>query len=235
MAEGKFIAYYRVSTAKQGQSGLGLEAQREAVRAYLAGKGWPPLAEFVEVESGRRNDRPQLQAALAACRSRGAVLVVARLDRLARNAGFLLTLRDAGVEFIAVDLPHANRLTVGIMALVAEEEARAISARTKAALEAARARGVKLGGPVNGTPDHMRAIGAVGVEAVRAAADMRAGRLAETVAAIQAEGITTLRGIADRLNREGYETPRGGVWTATQAGRLLARLGMGLAPTSGAA
>lgn len=234
MAEGKFIAYYRVSTAKQGQSGLGLEAQREAVRAYLAGKGWPPLAEFVEVESGRRNDRPQLQAALAACRSRGAVLVVARLDRLARNAGFLLTLRDAGVEFIAVDLPHANRLTVGIMALVAEEEARAISARTKAALEAARARGVKLGGPVNGTPDHMRAIGAVGVEAVRAAADMRAGRLAETVAAIQAEGITTLKGIADRLNREGYETPRGGVWTATQAGRLLARLGTGPAPASGA-
>lgn len=224
MAEGRFVAYYRVSTQGQGRSGLGLEAQREAVRSYLAGKGWPPAAEFVEIESGRRTDRPQLQAAIAECRARGAVLVVARLDRLARNAAFLLALRDAGIEFVAVDMPHANRLTVGVMALVAEEEGRAISARTKAALEAARARGVKLGGPVNGAPEHMRAIASAGGAAARKAADERAGYLADAVAAIRADGVGTLAGIAGALNARGYQTPRGSAWSATQVGRLLARL-----------
>src|SRR5215218_5013323 len=144
MAAGSFVAYYRVSTAKQGASGLGLEAQQEAVRSYLNGGEWKLVAEVVEVESGKRSDRPKLAEAMRLCRLRSATLVIAKLDRLSRDAHFLLGLQKTGVEFVAVDNPTANRLTVGIMALVAEEEARAISARTKAALAAAKARGKVL-------------------------------------------------------------------------------------------
>src|SRR3954447_1113715 len=140
------VAYFRVSTDKQGRSGLGLEAQKAAVKAFLDGKGWPPLAEFVEVESGKRNDRPELAKALERCRLCKAVLVIAKLDRLARNASFLLNLRDAGVEFVACDMPEANRLTVGIMALMAEHEAEMVSSRTRAALAVAKVRGTRLGG-----------------------------------------------------------------------------------------
>ena len=140
------VAYYRVSTDKQGRSGLGLEAQKAAVRAFLDGKGWPPVAEFVEVESGRKADRPELARALEACRLYRATLVIAKLDRLSRNASFLLSLRDAGVEFVACDMPEANRLTVGIMALMAEHEAEMVSKRTKDALAAAKVRGQRLGG-----------------------------------------------------------------------------------------
>jgi DNA invertase Pin-like site-specific DNA recombinase len=141
-----FIAYYRVSTSTQAQSGLGLEAQKRDVLGFINGNGNRLVAEFTEVESGKRCDRPQLNNALNHCRETGAKLLIARLDRLARNAAFLLTIRDSGVEFIAADMPDANRLTVGIMALVAEDEAERISQRTKAALVAAKARGVKLGG-----------------------------------------------------------------------------------------
>src|ERR1700733_3303859 len=119
---GKFVSYLRVSTKRQGESGLGLEAQREAVTTYLNGGRWRLVEEFVEVESGRRDDnRPELEKAFAACRAFNAKLVIAKLDRLSRDAHFLLGLDKAGVEFIAVDMPHANRLTVGIMALVAEQ------------------------------------------------------------------------------------------------------------------
>src|SRR5437899_948305 len=147
MTEGVFVAYYRVSTKGQGRSGLGLDAQREAVRNYLNG-GQGSLAEaFTEVESGKRDDdRPQLAKALQTCRVYGAKLVIAKLDRLSRDAHFLLGLEKAGVDFVAADMPHANRLTVGIMAMVADEERRAISERTKAALAAAKRRGVALGG-----------------------------------------------------------------------------------------
>lgn len=138
------IAYYRVSTKQQGASGLGIEAQRETVKAFLAGKGWPPVAEFVEIESGKRNNRPQLQAAIRACRVHKAKLVIAKLDRLSRNAAFLMTLRDAGVEFVACDIPDANTLTVGIMALLAQQERELISSRTKAALAAVKARNTSL-------------------------------------------------------------------------------------------
>ena len=147
MAIAKFVSYLRVSTDRQGRSGLGLESQRTSVTEYLNGGDWELLAEFVEVESGKRNDRPALADALASCRIHKATLVVARLDRLARNAHFLLGLKEAGVDFVAVDMPFANRLTIGVMALVAEETGRSISAVTKSALQAAKARGVKLGSP----------------------------------------------------------------------------------------
>jgi DNA invertase Pin-like site-specific DNA recombinase len=143
----KLVAYERVSTARQGKSGLGLEAQRKAIDDYAQTKGGTILARFTEVESGRKNDRPELEKALQLARITGATLVIAKLDRLSRNAAFLLTLRDAGVSFVACDMPEANDLTVGIMALVAQQEREAISRRTKEALAAAKARGVKLGNP----------------------------------------------------------------------------------------
>src|ERR671910_966338 len=146
MAVGRFVAYYRVSTDKQGRSGLGLEAQREAVQSFLNGGSWTLAAEVTEVESGKRNDRPELDRALGLCRLYGATLVVAKLDRLARNVTFISKLMESGVDFVAVDFPQANRLTVHILAAVAEHEAAMISARTKAALAAAKARGVQVGG-----------------------------------------------------------------------------------------
>jgi DNA invertase Pin-like site-specific DNA recombinase len=162
MIAARFVSYLRVSTAKQGASGLGLEAQREAITAYLNGGCWQLLGEHIEVESGKRADRPALTAALHQCKLTGAVLVIARLDRLSRNVAFLANLMDSGVEFVAVDNPTATRFTLHILAAVAEHEAAMISARTKAALAAARARGVKLGGRREGTrPDHRRGTEAV--------------------------------------------------------------------------
>lgn len=147
----KFVAYLRVSTARQGRSGLGLEAQQEAVQQFVRSRGGKIIApEFVEVETGKRNDRPELMKALKRCRVTGAALVVAKLDRLSRNAAFLMTLRDSGVDFVAADLPEANTLTVGVMAVVAQHEREAISQRTKAALAAAKVRGTTLGGKRKG-------------------------------------------------------------------------------------
>jgi DNA invertase Pin-like site-specific DNA recombinase len=168
----RFVAYYRVSTERQGRSGLGLEAQKAAVRDYLNGGNWKIVAEFVEGESGKRSDRPQLAAALAACTLRGAKLIIAKLDRLARNVAFVSNLMEAGVDFIAVDFPTANRLTVHILAAVAEHEAKMVSERTKAALAAAKARGRKLGGyrGVPLTPEARQA----GCERRTAIADNRA-------------------------------------------------------------
>jgi DNA invertase Pin-like site-specific DNA recombinase len=144
---GKFIAYFRVSTDRQGKSGLGLEAQREAVLAYLNGGSWTMVAEFTEIESGKHADRPQLAAALAACKKHKAKLVIAKLDRLSRNLAFIATLMDSGVEFVAVDNPHANKLTVQILAAVAQHEREMISQRTRDALQAAKPRGKRLGNP----------------------------------------------------------------------------------------
>jgi DNA invertase Pin-like site-specific DNA recombinase len=146
VANGKFVSYLRVSTARQGISGLGLEAQRESVAQYLNGGHWTLVQEVVEVESGKRNDRPAIAEALRLCRLHRATLIIAKLDRLARNVHFISSLMESGIEFIAVDFPQANRLTVHILAAVAEHEAAMISARTVAALGAAKARGVALGG-----------------------------------------------------------------------------------------
>lgn len=224
MARGKYISYLRVSTRKQGRSGLGLEAQRKAVDDYLNGGSWQLVEEYVEVETGKRDDRPQLARALAACRVHGATLVVAKMDRLARNAAFLLSLKDAGVDFVAADMPEANRLTVGIMAVVAEAEAQAISERTKAALAAAKARGVQLGNPENLTDADRVKGSTAGVEARQRKADQRAEDLAPVVAEVQAEGCTSLREIAAGLNARNIPTPRGGEWHPSQVRRLLARI-----------
>lgn len=223
MAQGRFVAYYRVSTARQGRSGLGLEAQQEAVRSYLNGGNWQLVAEVVEVESGKRNDRPKLAEALRLCRLHKATLIIAKLDRLARNVAFVSALMESGVEFTAVDFPQANRLTVHILAAVAEHEARMISDRTKAALQAAKARGKVLGrraGEGNVMTDAMRA---KAVTVVKAKADDRAALLSDTLTEIQASGAVSLREIAAALNARGIPTARGGQWSAVQVQRVLAR------------
>lgn len=155
-AKGRFVAYHRVSTAKQGRSGLGLEAQRAAVAAYLNGGPWKLVGEFVEVESGKRADRPELGKALDLCHLIGATLVIAKLDRLTRNVAFMANLMESQVEFVACDNPHASRFTIHILAAVAEHERDQISARTKAALAAAKARGTTLGGYKGGWPGARR-------------------------------------------------------------------------------
>ncbi len=219
MADGKFVAYYRVSTRRQGESGLGLEAQRTAVREYLNGGDWSLLAEFTEIESGKKNDRAELERALERTRLTGATLLIAKLDRLSRDASFLLNLRDAGVEFVAVDMPHANRLTVGIMALVAEQEREAISARTKAALAAAKARGVKLGGWRGGKPrDPSKAR-----QRKQDKADQFAADLFPTISPLRDAGLS-LRQIAASLTNDGYRTPRGGNWSASAVSNIIARI-----------
>ena len=220
----RFTAYYRVSTAKQGRSGLGLAAQRETVLGYVGGAD-NLTAEFTEVESGRKSDRPQLAAALRHCRATGAVLVVAKLDRLARDVAFLSNLMNSGVEFVAVDFPEANRLTLHIMAAVAEYEARITSERTRAALQAAKARGQRLGNP-HGADALRRADrgNAAAVQAVQAQAQDRAATLHDMVQDIQAGGVTSLAGIAAELTQRGARTARGGLWHASSVKRLLTRL-----------
>jgi DNA invertase Pin-like site-specific DNA recombinase len=222
MAQGKWISYLRVSTDRQGQSGLGIEAQRKAVADYLNGGCWQLLHEYVEVESGKRNDRPQLMAALAHAKATGATILIAKLDRLSRNAHFLLGLKEAGVDFQAVDMPGANRLTVGIMALVAEEERRMISARTKAALAAAKARGQKLGNP-NGAAVLRGRGNAEAVTALKLKADVHAAQVRPIIEAIRGEGKISLNAIASELNNRGILTANGGRWHAMTVRNLLQR------------
>ncbi|AZQ67633.1 recombinase family protein [Silicimonas algicola] len=221
----KFVAYERVSTARQGRSGLGLEAQRKAIGDFAASRAADVLARFTEVESGRKNERPELAKALTLAKLTGATLVIAKLDRLSRNAAFLLTLRDSGVRFLACDMPEANDLTVGIMALVAQQEREAISRRTKEALAAAKARGVKLGNP-NGAAALRRA--GKGGEALREAVSRNADEFAEglrpVVESICAQGTTSLRGIAGELNDRGMITRRDGRWQVSNVRGLIARL-----------
>jgi DNA invertase Pin-like site-specific DNA recombinase len=215
--KGKFVAYFRVSTTKQGINGLGMDAQRNAVMNYLNGGSWKLLAEFAEVESGKRNNREELAKAIALCRKDGATLVIAKLDRLARNAAFLLNLRDSGVDFIAVDMPHADKFTVGIMALVAEKERDLISQRTRDGLAAARRRGKKLGNPH--PAGALKAAHAVNL--VRA--DNYAKSLLPIVQEIKAAHVTTLRGIAQCLNARGFKTPNGKAFKPQSVKNLLGR------------
>jgi DNA invertase Pin-like site-specific DNA recombinase len=222
MAIGRFVAYYRVSTDRQGKSGLGLEAQRDAVQSYLNGGSWTLADAVTEVESGRRTDRPELDRALGLCRLYGATLIVAKLDRLARNVAFISKLMESGVDFVAVDLPQATRFTIHILAAVAEHEREMISQRTKAALDAAKARGVKLGTPAN----LANQIGgrAKGNAAMAAKAAKRTADLLPLILPMKAGG-ASLRQIADGLNRCGVPAPRGGEWSAVAVKRILDRQG----------
>jgi DNA invertase Pin-like site-specific DNA recombinase len=223
MANGKFVPYYRVSTAKQGASGLGLEAQQESVRSYLNGGPWKMVDEVTEIESGKRSDRPAPARALALCRIHKATLIIAKLDRLARNVNFISNLMESGVEFIAVDFPQANRLTVHILAAVAEHETAMISARTKAALQAAKARGVALGTPNHELiARHAEKGTQASATARSAAARMRAADILPVIHSVQADGEATLAGIAETLNGRGIPAPRGGSWSPVQVSRVLA-------------
>ncbi|WGH78614.1 recombinase family protein [Jannaschia ovalis] len=221
----RLVAYERVSTARQGRSGLGMEAQRKAIDAFAASRDATLLDRFTEIESGRRNDRPELEKALALARLTGATLVIAKLDRLSRDAAFLLTLQSSGVRFLACDMPGANDLTVGIMALVAQQEREAISRRTREALAAAKARGVKLGNP-NGAAALRRAGhgGAPLRAAVAANADAFAQEIAPVIDAIWADGQSTLRAMAAELNARGIRTRRGKRWHVSNVRNLLNRL-----------
>jgi DNA invertase Pin-like site-specific DNA recombinase len=219
MAEGRFVAYHRVSTAKQGRSGLGLEAQKAAVLAYLNGGNWTLLAEFTEVESGKNSDRPQLAAAMDHCKLTGATLVISKLDRLSRNVAFLANLMETGVEFVACDNPHANKFTLHILSAVAQHEREAISSRTKEALKASKARGTVLGGSRGAPAPDTR----LGVEARQAKAGAFAKRVYPTLAEMRQRGLG-LRAMAAELSAKGIKTAQGGVWTATAVKRALARV-----------
>ncbi|MFC7477954.1 recombinase family protein [Dankookia sp. GCM10030260] len=208
-----FVAYYRVSTDRQGRSGLGLDAQRAAVASFMVGRG-ELSAEFVEVESGRKNDRPQLSAALDQCRRQRATLVIAKLDRLARNVAFVASLMESGVEFVAVDNPHADKLMLHMLSAFAEHEQRQISARTKAALAAAKARGVKLGGP---NPAAAAARG----RAVLAAQEAPVRAMALPIIRQMRETGATLRTIATALKTEGVPPLRGQAWHPETIRKLL--------------
>lgn len=209
----EFVAYYRVSTARQGQSGLGLDAQRSAVAGFVADRG-ELVGEFTEIESGRKNDRPQLAAALNLCRRRKAVLVIAKLDRLARNVAFVARLMESGAEFVAVDNPHATKLLVHLLAAFAEHERDQISARTVAALAAAKARGVRLGNP------RAAAAAALGRAALALAEAPLRVQAAERAQILRQKG-ATLRAIAAALKAEGLEGPRGGSWGPSSVRLLL--------------
>lgn len=220
----KFVAYLRVSTQKQGRSGLGLEAQREAVKRLVAERGGKIIApEFVEQESGKRDDRPELAKAMKRCRATGATLVVAKLDRLSRNVAFLMQLRDSGIEFVAADLPTLNTMTIAVMAGVAQHERELISQRTKDALKAARARGTRLGGLRKGAANirrHQKA----GTQAAQDAALRWAEDRREMFEALKGEGLSLAK-MAERLTEDGIRTRRGNsTWTPSQVHRVMEML-----------
>jgi len=212
---GRFIAYFRVSTDRQGRSGLGLDAQREAVLRHVGSNRGELIGEFCEIESGRRNDRPQLAAAISATKRAKATLIIAKLDRLARNVHFVSGLMESGVDFVAADNPHANKLMVHMLAAFAEHEREQISQRTKDALAAAKARGIRLGR--NGA-DRL-------APAYRAEAIERARQLAPVLAELRAAGMSA-RQIAAELTARKIATPGGGRWHAQAVIRMIGRAEM---------
>lgn len=216
----KFVAYIRVSTQQQGRSGLGLEAQQSAVRAYLSGIAGELTEEFVEVETGKGSNalerRPQLRAALAVCKKHGATLLIAKLDRLARNVHFVSGLIESGVEFVAADMPQANKVMIQMHAVMAEWERDQISARTKAALAAAKARGVRLG---SAGPRNLRALN----EVRQKAANAFAGNLSGLVEGFRLRGLSQ-REMTAELNSLGIPARRGGAWGLNQVQLMLKRI-----------
>lgn len=210
-----FVSYLRVSTQRQGATGLGIEAQRTAVDQYMGSIGGTLLEEHVEVESGANRQRPVLLKSIAQAKKLGAVLVIAKLDRLARNVAFVSALMEAGVEFVAVDFPAANKLLIHIMAAVAEHERMLVSERTKAALAAAKARGVKLGS--NG---HRLAA------TNRSNAKIFAEQMREPLQTALAAGAGTLQALANQLNELGYRTRENCLWSAQTVQRVMGRLDM---------
>jgi len=215
----QYVSYLRVSTARQGVSGLGLEAQREAIQRHIAING-QLLAEFVEVESGKKNERPEIAKAIAACRASHATLIIAKLDRLARNVHFISSLMESKIDFIAADMPFANRLTIHVLAAVAEHEREMISQRTTAALAAAKARGVKLGNP-NLKPG-CREYTWLATNALRRRSWARARDLYPYVEAAQRAGCISLVSIAEALTNRGIKTPGGcDVWNPMQVRRVI--------------
>ncbi len=210
------VAYFRVSTSRQGESGLGLESQREIVRRFASSHGLEIISEQTEVESGKVNARPKLTEALQLCRKTGATLVVSKLDRLSRNAVFLLQLQQSNVEFVCCDCPNVDRFTVGILALVAQRERELISERTKAALSAAKARGVRLG---TRNPDRQVKIMA---EAYRRQRDDFITKVTPLIADIKKSGVRSLKGIAECLTRRGIPTRNGKtVWFGSTVKSVL--------------
>lgn len=221
----KIVTYIRVSTDKQGRSGLGLEAQRAAIAAYAKTSGAVTVAEYQEVESGTNNARPELQKALKHARVTGSTLAIAKIDRLSRSAAFLLDLQESGVDFVACDMPEANAMTVGIMAVMAQAEAKAISDRTKAAMQAAKDRGQTFGNPNGAAPLRRAGKGNVAsVQAMQKRADARATDLADVLEDLEMKGFTTLQAQANELNRRGIKTARGGRWHASSVSNLRRRL-----------
>ncbi|MGI4874595.1 MAG: recombinase family protein [Janthinobacterium lividum] len=215
-----YTPYYRVSTQKQGTSGLGLEAQQAAVRAFVQDSA-QLVGEFVEVESGKKNQRPQLLAAIAEARRVGSTLLIAKLDRLSRNAGFIFALRDSGVDFVCCDMPDANTLTVGLFAVLAQHERETISQRTKDALQAKKARGAQLGTPANLTD----AARQQSLLVRRQQLDQHAGlrQAAAFITSRRAQGVS-FRQLAGELNALGFTAPRGGTFNQKQVQRLYERL-----------
>lgn len=221
----RYVAYLRVSTQRQGASRLGLEAQQVALAAHASRETDQIIETFIEVESGRNSDRPQLQRALHLCKLTGATLLIAKLDRLARSVAFIANLMESGVEFVAADLPYANKLTVHILAAMAEYEREAISERTKAALRAARDRGVKLGGPNRGANFRTQPP-TCGSQRMYELANRRAMDLRDLISEIMSSGSRSLRDIGRELDQRHVSTPRGGRWGAAQVRNLLHRLNL---------
>jgi DNA invertase Pin-like site-specific DNA recombinase len=210
----KYVAYFRVSTTKQGQSGLGLEAQQEAVKQYADSI----IHSFTEIESGKNDSRIQLAAAIELCRTSGASLLIAKLDRLSRDAAFLMTIRKSGVDIVAADMPNASTLEFGIKAIFAQHEREEISKRTKVALAAAVARGVKLG------TKSPQISSAAGVAALQANADQFAQKVLPIIRDLKASGYTSLRQIAAALTERQVQTVRGSTnWSASQVSNIIAR------------
>lgn len=217
---GSFVAYYRVSTQRQGDTGYGLDAQKRKVQEHLNGGKWNLLQEFTEIESGRNNRRVQFKEALKLCKKTGAKLVVAKLDRLSRDVEFLAKLMKSSVKFECCDMPDANTMTLQIMAVMAQAESTRVRERTKLALAEAKIRGVKLGNPH--TDIRLKA-GRKGNRVQRSEANDFAKEILPLIDGIKASGLASLKDIAQALNARGVTTQRGGVWHPSTVSNILKR------------